>query len=198
MALPMLPQESNDNNRQDLKEALIPITEESKSTNPYLVIAGAGASGAVMGLVCYYIMQATMQLVLSHLADPLADSAMTALIWSVITTTLAYTLWFAVRPCYQREQDAEEQEDVSEGANKNQKEDVYWDDLEYYYASGVFLGFSAACVISLILAGDPAYFVMMVILSAFVWNRVMASLWPAVLHKQDDDSYVLAPAVDKV
>ena len=190
MALPMLPQESNDNNRQDLKEALIPITEESKSTNPYLVIAGAGASGAVMGLVCYYIMQATMQLVLPHLADPLADSAMTALIWSVITTTLAYTLWFAVRPCYQREQDAEEEEDVSEGANKNQKEDVYWDDLEYYYAAGVFLGFSAACVISLILAGGPVYFVMMVILSALVWNPVMA--------KQDDNSHDLAPIVDKV
>ena len=184
--------------QQDLKEALIPITEESKSTNPYLVIAGAGASGAVMGLVCHYLLLATMQRVLPHLADPLADSAMTALIWSAITTTLAYTLWFAVRPCYRKEQNAEEEDDDSEGTNKNQKEDAYWDDLEYYYASGVFLGFSAACVISLVLAGVPGYFVMMVILSAFVWNRVMASLRPAVLHKQDDDSYVLAPVVDKV
>lgn len=119
---------------------------------------------------------------LPHLANTWADSAFSAFIWSVLTTAVAYSLWFGFVFVYQASNSAsytqtkktsEHEEDKDDGAD-NDEDEKAWDQLEFYYALGVFMGFSAACLIALARSGVPSLFLVALFGSALAWAHFMA------------------------
>ena len=124
-----------------------------------------------MGLVCYVAVGAFILPLVPHVHNSIGDSAIMALIRSVITTTVGYALWFTAIAMYQTCSGSRRQEQEQECGDKELE---FWEDMEYFYALGVFVGFSAACVAALVLEGVPAMIVGSVAVAAMFLCVIMA------------------------
>ncbi|KAL7565518.1 hypothetical protein ACA910_012252 [Epithemia clementina (nom. ined.)] len=195
MAVPLLPKDKDASTAAAAAEQETSSSLSSSSSSSFFCLAPSCLhflAGSNMGIVCYYAVHALVLPSLPHMTNPLADSAFSALIWSAITTVVAYTLWFGFilvfRSCQSSRAVVQDDEDEDAEAS-------FWDEMEYYYALGVFLGFSAACIISLAMAGVPSIFLMAVIFSAFLWTRIMAWMGRREIQNKKNHKTVLPMVV---
>ena len=204
MAVPLLPQSTNDNKDKDISKKTQRQTLLSSSSS--LSVASRFAcfmTGGAMGLFCYATFYVTILPLIPHLANSLYDNALSSLIWSLLTTLFAYSIGHVFllalhHRCYchnnnnksrrpqeeenkecnndQVQDDHDNKETNVEKIKKDKKKNTDWDDMEYFYALGVFLGFSSACTIYLVMTGVPTIFLMTFLILIVFWTCVMAWL----------------------
>ena len=204
MAVPLLPQSTNDNKDKDISKKTQKQTLLSSSSS--LSVASRFAcfmTGGTIGLFCYATFYVTILPLSPHLANFLYDNALSYLIWSFITTPFAYSIGHVFllalhHRCYchnnnnksrrpQEEENKEYNNDQTQDDNdnketnvekikKNNKKNTDWDDMEYFYALGVFLGFSSAYTIYFVMTGVPTIFLMTFLILISSWTCVMAWL----------------------
>ena len=189
-AVPLLPQ-SAAAAEESAREPLLSNEEASKSPSSSYYGSVHFVGGGVMGTICYYAVHSAVLPIIPHMTNAVIDSAFAALVWSAITTLVAYATWFAFflasKPCYDQDQKQQENDDDDD------EENAFWEDMEFYYALGVFLGFSAACVVFLAMAGVPMIFLLAVMLSAFVWTKIMT--WMGKREPSKRGSKTVLPTV---
>ena len=177
-AVPLLSKDAHEELTQALLNEPTPENPDHTSSVPSCGCSGMHfVIGSVMGVLCYSTIHTIILPYLPSCGNAFADSAISALIWSAITTVTAYSLWFGFiavyRSCAARLP-----------AEMTDDECQFWEDMEYFYAVGVFLGFSTSCIVSLALVGVPPPYLLAVIVSAFIWCRIMAWMGKRDLQKR--------------
>ena len=168
MAVPLLSRENQD--------AVLETAEnESLATNTNQGLQKYGCraffSGMLLGFFCYCLVDSDLipSLRLEHV---FANSMATALLWSSITSIIAYgVFWFSWSMMEQHYYQ-------SNNKNEKPKNDTLFEHMEYYYTLGVFLGFCMACTIDVILFGIPLVGVLSMVAVATMWTWVMIKVAP--------------------
>uniref|UniRef100_A0A7S2Y222 Transmembrane protein n=1 Tax=Entomoneis paludosa TaxID=265537 RepID=A0A7S2Y222_9STRA len=153
----LLPQEHI---HQDHEEEADAVTTQKHSLKPFFF-------GMMIGLACYCLVDSNL-IPSFQLQNVLVNSLATALMWSTITSALAYGIFWSVWTVMERS--------VSEGSILENQD--FFEHMEYYFTLGVFLGFCTACTVDVILFGIPLLGVMSMVLVAFLWTLVMLNVAP--------------------
>eukprot|EP00523_Entomoneis_sp_CCMP467_P009872 CAMPEP_0168738208 /NCGR_PEP_ID=MMETSP0724-20121128/10809_1 /TAXON_ID=265536 /ORGANISM="Amphiprora sp., Strain CCMP467" /LENGTH=250 /DNA_ID=CAMNT_0008785533 /DNA_START=150 /DNA_END=902 /DNA_ORIENTATION=+ len=155
-----------------------------RSTAPFVF-------GVAIGMLCYCLVDSNWVPSL-HLPNILVNSLATALLWSTITSAMAYGIfwsawmvWETATGSSSSADDEEEEQDVGTFQYEDEDDSLaanhqeFFEHMEYYFTLGVFLGFCAACTIDVILFGIPLVGILSMVLVAFLWTLVMLKVAPS-------------------
>lgn len=164
-------------------------------------------AGSGIGITCFYIMDSVVIPLMPHMTNVVADGALSAVVWGVITTSVAFSLWigfalvsqtFTSKNIENIDNDNHNEKRASETigdyeVNTNDADEnstteayLYWEEKEYFYSLGVLLGFNAACIVSLATKRAPSIFLVALLTMALAWIRVMS--WIRVFHLHNKES----------
>ena len=169
-AVPLL-SEAEENDRKTAVDKT--LNARQYRTAPFL----SGASiGVVFSLIGFHLL-------LQYHSYECTNIFVFALIWSTVTSTVAYVLfglgWSYLMYVYQQ---------VPRVYTSLMDED-FLADIEYYFALGAFIGFCGACTVSDIVYGLPWVGVALTVVVAFLWTLVMT--WFASRGRDDRKRTVL-------
>lgn len=176
-ALPLLPSDKDDQ--------IMPTTEIASHGDDSVVVNNSldrsyslkpFVFGMIVGFACYCLVDSRVVPNLDF-RNVLLNSLATALLWSTITSLLAYGIFWATWMLLERQETREE-----ENNNLFQSQE-FFEQVEYYFTLGVFLGFCTACTVDVILFGIPFLGVMSMVFVAFLWTLVMLKVAP-VRHQK--------------
>lgn len=143
------------------------------------------SAGTIIGMICfYYGVHALVFTSLPYMKNHLwRDCVGVALVWSLLTTVVAYNIWCG---CIWTNDSHDDNDDVNDDTtdeetatrtgSKAPKTEEEEEEKANCYHLGVFWGFTSACIISLALADQPTIFLLAVICMACIWTSIVSRI----------------------
>mmetsp|Transcript_2571 Transcript_2571/g.3437 ORF Transcript_2571/g.3437 Transcript_2571/m.3437 type:complete len:189 (-) Transcript_2571:123-689(-) len=162
IAVPLLTNEEKNTDAIAAEEQLEASSLEEKSPQshcykPFLF-------GVLIGLACYCLVDSHL-IPSFKLSNVLANSMATALTWSIVTSALAYSIFWGGWV-------------VLGLKNSVSADQDFFEHMEYYFTLGVFLGFCVACTIDVVMFGIPLLGIMAMVGVAMMWTFAMLKVAP--------------------